>query len=221
MITGQGNELVADYLRRLDAAASRLPADRRAELVDEIRGHIDAALGEAGTDTESAVRNVLGRLGEPAEIVAAAAPEHGVDVTRHDRGPGWLPVVTVLLLVFGGFFPPVLGWIVGVGLLWYSPVWTFRDKLLGTLVWPGGLLTPAFLGLTSAQVCTTTNSPGSVTSTQPGEGSGWVPGGAAESCTGFAFPIWLGLPLMVVSLLAPLVMAVYLLRRARRDAAAQ
>ena len=59
MITSQGHELVADYLRRLDAAAARLPADRRAELVDEIRAHIEAALTEAGTRDETTVRNVV------------------------------------------------------------------------------------------------------------------------------------------------------------------
>src|SRR3954452_7606151 len=30
-------------------------------------------------------------------------------------------------------------WVVGVVLLWRSPVWTTRDKLIGTLVVPGGL----------------------------------------------------------------------------------
>jgi hypothetical protein len=36
--------LVDDYLRRLDAAASALPAHRRGELVSEIRDHLQEAL---------------------------------------------------------------------------------------------------------------------------------------------------------------------------------
>jgi hypothetical protein len=33
-----------------------------------------------------------------------------------------------------------VGWLVGVGLLWSSPTWGLRDKLLGTFVIPGGLV---------------------------------------------------------------------------------
>ncbi len=40
----QNDPLVDDYLRRLDAAASRLPADQREELVSEIRDHLQEAL---------------------------------------------------------------------------------------------------------------------------------------------------------------------------------
>ncbi|HVD28873.1 MAG TPA: DUF4190 domain-containing protein [Mycobacteriales bacterium] len=65
--------LVADYLGRLDVAAAGLPPDRRAELLAEIRGHIDDALREAGRTDEATVRNVLDRLGPPEEIAAEAA----------------------------------------------------------------------------------------------------------------------------------------------------
>jgi hypothetical protein len=37
------DELVSDYLRRLNAAASALPADRRRELAEEIATHITEA----------------------------------------------------------------------------------------------------------------------------------------------------------------------------------
>jgi hypothetical protein len=47
---------------------------------------------------------------------------------RRRGGKEW---VTVVLL------PPV--WVVGVVLLWHSRAWTLRDKLVGTLVVPGGL----------------------------------------------------------------------------------
>ncbi len=219
MITSQGHELVADYLRRLDAAAARLPADRRAELVDEIRAHIEAALTEAGTRDETTVRNVLGRLGEPAEIVAEAAPEFVVGVAPPGRtGPGVLEISAVLLLLFGGFFPPVLGWILGVGLLWYSPLWTYRDKIIGTLVWPGGLATPVlFWFMVPGQVCVS-SSPSGVAAPGGGiEGTTQL----AQSCSGFSFPPWLGLPLAVVSVLAPFVVAAYLLRRSGRSTAAR
>jgi hypothetical protein len=39
----------------------------------------------------------------------------------------------------------VIGWLVGVALLWISSAWTARQKLLGTLVVPGGLALPVSL----------------------------------------------------------------------------
>ena len=57
---------------------------------------------------------------------------------------GWLETVAIVLLLVGGFFYAV-GWLAGVALLWLSRVWTRRDKLIGTLVVPGGLLLPVLL----------------------------------------------------------------------------
>jgi len=66
--------LVDDYLRRLDAAASALPAYRRDELVSEIRDHIKEALRQTPGD-KAAVHNALERLGPPEEIAAAATDD--------------------------------------------------------------------------------------------------------------------------------------------------
>ena len=74
MTTMRRDPLVDDYLRRLKAAAADLPRERREELVEEIEAHVDEALGEAGADDETAVRDVLERLGSPEEIAAAARP---------------------------------------------------------------------------------------------------------------------------------------------------
>ncbi|MFE5584511.1 HAAS signaling domain-containing protein [Kitasatospora sp. NPDC056531] len=73
MITPQ-NGIVDDYLARLEAAATALPADRRTELLEEIRQHIGDALSDANAQYESVVRNVLEKLGSPADIIAAEAP---------------------------------------------------------------------------------------------------------------------------------------------------
>jgi hypothetical protein len=72
------NPLVDDYLRRLDTAASALPAPRRDELVSEIREHLQEALRQTPADDQTAVRNALERLGTPEEIAAAAfdTPPH-------------------------------------------------------------------------------------------------------------------------------------------------
>ena len=50
---------------------------------------------------------------------------------------------TLLWLLFGGFLFGV-GWVVGLAQLWRSEAWTWFDKLLGTLLWPGGLATGVF-----------------------------------------------------------------------------
>ena len=47
------------------------------------------------------------------------------------------PIAIVLLLI--GIMLFAVGWLVGVILLWSSPIWRLRDKFLGTLVVPGGL----------------------------------------------------------------------------------
>lgn len=130
------------YLRRLRDALKHVPVDRREEIVDEVESHIDEelrALGRAPEDHE--VRNVLETLGAP-ELIAAA--EIGDDQPpQEQRGRVWDVAALVLLLV-GTFLIPYVGWIIGVVLLWTSPTWTTKDKLLGTFVLPGGLAFPFF-----------------------------------------------------------------------------
>ena len=63
MTTMQAERLVDDYLGRLEEAAAHLQRSRRAELIAEIREHIEAALREEDAAGEIAVRNVLERLG--------------------------------------------------------------------------------------------------------------------------------------------------------------
>ncbi len=54
-------------------------------------------------------------------------------------------LLAVVGLVVGSLVLPVAGWLVGLVLLWRSPTWGVGDKLLGTLIWPGGLLLPLAL----------------------------------------------------------------------------
>jgi hypothetical protein len=138
--------LVADYLNRLAAAAATLPADRRAELVEELSVHIAEARAVQATiaaATRPTVADVLERLGRPEDIVRAAAEDADADATMPapaQRAPRRrvLDTGTVVLLLIGGLLIG-LGWIAGVVMLWASPRWRTSDKLLGTLVWPGGL----------------------------------------------------------------------------------
>jgi hypothetical protein len=99
--------LVDDYLRRLDAAASALPAHRREELISEIRDHLWEALREAPAGDKAAVHNELERLGPPEEIAAAAAdpPPPGQAVAVFSQVNG-LAIASLLLAVL---------WFAGIG----------------------------------------------------------------------------------------------------------
>jgi uncharacterized membrane protein len=238
------DQLVEDYLRELHIAAQGLPADRREELIEEITAHIAEARQSDGSPM--AVRNILDRLGDPADIVRAAAdtppgspawsgaPGSGAGYPAADAAQpgraGALELAAVLFLLFGGIVIPVLGWFVGVVLLWMSPRWTSRDKLLGTLVWPGGLLAPVLLaaagaaaGLvaTSETICTSGDPVAAPASSSQGTVTQ-----AATHCTtsgGIGLPPWLvitlGLILMILAVAGPLWTASRLLRRARQSPA--
>ena len=105
--------LVDDYLRRLDAAASALPAYRREELVSEIRDHLQEALRQTAAGDKAAVRTVLERLGTPEEIAAADPPSPGPPAAAFSQvnslaiaslvlGVLWFAGIgAVLALVFG------------------------------------------------------------------------------------------------------------------------
>jgi hypothetical protein len=121
MSTVDTNVLVADYLKRLEHAARALPRSRRAELVAEIRAHIDEALRETGSADELAVRNVLERLGPPEEVAAAELPPR--------PGGGKLELAAVILIAV-----PFVGWILGSTLVAFSRAWTNREKLTGIAI---------------------------------------------------------------------------------------
>lgn len=125
------NRMVRRYLTDLESALSDLPPAQRQSIVEEIADHIREARSKLGADDEAGLRQILDRLGNVNEIREAAGG-HAVPTTRKiDRFVPWI-------LLFGGFVF-AFGWIAGVILLWLSPTWRVGDKLLGTLVVPGGL----------------------------------------------------------------------------------
>jgi len=153
------DDLIRDYLDRLEAASWPLPADRRTELADEVREHIEAALGEAGRRDPVTVRNVLERLGQPEEIVSTEA-ESELARPRWAAGPapgpaasapawGVLEIAAILLLTVGAFLLPVVGPASGLVLVWLSTRWTARKKLIATVLVVVVFVLPA-LGLLRA-----------------------------------------------------------------------
>lgn len=199
MMTTSLHPLADDYLERLRNAARSLPRGRRDDLLADIESHL-AESAPAGA-SEAEVRTALDRLGDPDQIVAA---ERDDDEPQQERGR--LEWTAIILLLVGGVVIPFVGWIVGAVLLWVSQAWTLRDKLIGTLVLPGGLLVAiivvAKLAVGSVQVC---RSPGV--------------NGAAQTCTGGVSEAHrlLLLAVFVAAVVLPFVTAVYLARRAYPD----
>jgi hypothetical protein len=226
-------DLINDYLDRLDRAAQVLAPDRRVELLTEIREHINEARsgvegkeegkgdGEVDGASEAAVRSLLERLGEPEEIVTAAA--EGSEPWRGAAQPSAAPprslaleIWAVLMLTVGSVLLPVVGWLGGLVMLWSSSRWRIGEKLLGTLVVPGGLggfLIYGFIG-SSVDSCfssasTVVGAPSSSadvvnTCDDPGAWTDWL------------LPVGLG-----VAALAALAVPLYLLYLARSRADAE
>jgi len=196
------DHLVDEYLDRLDRELADLPRARRRELVQEISEHIAEARGDLPTQSEVEIRTLLDRLGDPADIALEAHERFGVQ-PRRSR---WIEIAALILLLIGGILLPVIGWFVGVVLLWASEVWTTRDKLIGTLVVPGGLLVPLGLGLVGVyeESCVEEFDPATNATT--------------EVCTGGPSDVMqvVGPVLLLVLLAAPLVTTVYLARRMSR-----
>jgi hypothetical protein len=188
------DQIAAAYLKRLRRAARTLPRARRRELLEAIEAHI----AEARAAGAVPLRGVLDDLGAPGDIVTAWGG--GVRV-----GPGRRQIAAVVLLLVGaGIF--TVGWVAGVVLLWTSDRWRWYDKLLGTLIWPGGLLViPVFaaglaVSSTGGEVC----------------GGGTAQWTACVTQGGGVLPGWLGIVIAVVVVAAPVAVAIRLLRRAAR-----
>jgi uncharacterized membrane protein len=198
------DRLVEDYLKQLDLELADLPRPRRKEIVEEISEHIAEARAAFPERDEVDVRSLLDRLGDPAEIAGEARERFGVEPKKSRA----LEISTLLLLLVGGVLLPVIGWLIGVVLLWMSDAWNRRDKLIGTLVVPGGLLLPLAL-LTMAS-----SAGGGCSNPVPATGAP-----EAAACTGGSGGInVLSLIGMTVLLLAPLMTTAYLARRMRRPA---
>jgi hypothetical protein len=138
--TSPSHPSLTEYMRQLEREARSLPRGQREELLSEIRDHLDSGIGPDATAAD--VRNLLDDLGRPADIVAAVHP----DTAPTRRGAR--ETFGLILLVTG--LPPVFGWLVGVGLVLSSRLWTARQKLLGILVWPLGLVGVGGVGLATA-----------------------------------------------------------------------
>jgi hypothetical protein len=215
------DDLVASYLDDLTNQLAGLPRARRSELLDDIAHHIEALLDEAaesGPVTREIVEAVLAEVGDPAEI----AREAGAEAVPRPGPTGWDKAVIAILLV-GGLIFPVLGWLIGVAMLWVSSAWRVKDKVIGTLLVPGGLLLPLALllvGVTGSTSTTSCSQSPTIIATPAGGGPATVEStGGQVHCTGgtpIAVTVVFAL-LLAFSVVGPFVGASWLSRHARRD----
>jgi uncharacterized membrane protein len=147
MTAPHANQLIDGYLARIQAAAVDLPASARSELLDDIRSHIAEARSREPEETDASILNILDRLGEPDAVVAEARQRpdtagSGRTVTLPSPyRPGILEIAALILLPFF--------WFIGVILLWVSPAWSLRDKIIGSLLPPGGYFGLFIIGVAS------------------------------------------------------------------------
>ncbi|MCC5949844.1 MAG: hypothetical protein JJT89_15435 [Nitriliruptoraceae bacterium] len=218
---------IADYLARLERAAAELPDDVAAELVTDIRAHLDEVRHHDPGDARA--RQALDDLGTPETVVAAARAELVPDEAGAPVAPPAPPmaprggigreilafvlavpgpvVAVVLARTVGGtagsapatlVLPPLLVLLAGWVLVWTSRWWNAGDKALATALWPFGFLLPLALWLVPTQTCTTMN--------------------GQEICEGFALAPAVGIGLFIALIVLVLGGTAWLFARASRRA---
>jgi uncharacterized membrane protein len=128
---------VRRYLQRLDDALVGVPSDTAAD--------IRAGIAEELTTLDArGARERIDELGDPA-FIAAEAREHVSEEPVESsalRSRAYV-IVTVLAIALGGAVVPVVGWVAGIVLMWFSPAWRRWEKWAATLA-------PLIVGLITA-----------------------------------------------------------------------
>jgi uncharacterized membrane protein len=207
------DKLVERYLKHLEIELDELPRDRRHEIVDEIAGHIAEARAGLEHETEVDVRNILEGLGDPEDIAEEARERFEVrqPAPAAQFKPGWMEVAALIMLLIGGIVIPFFGWVIGVVLLWVSNAWNVRDKIIGTVVVPGGLGLSLFLLLYTAS-----NSLGGGSLVCPVGPPSGPELNCSEQGSSLGFMNVFGVVLLIAIVVAPVITAAYLGYRLRR-----
>lgn len=210
-VTQPPHPLATAWLERVDRLAADLPPGARAELLEDLREHLDTALEPQADGDE--VGAVLDRLGDPAEVVAAAradaigtapppppgAPPAGSSAATAAPGGLTAPeVIALAALVLAGlvgiFVWPVtiLLWAIGIAIVAVRGRWRGAEVLAMVLL-PVGWALPVLSMVVPA---------GSSTGTCTVDASG------NETCTIEQSSGFVGGPWVLVVLVAGLVLLI-------------
>ncbi len=181
--------LVTAWLDRVERLAADLSPDTRGELLADLRDHLDAALqADAG---DAAVTDVLDRLGDPVDVVAAAradAPPPGqVPAATAVDAPERLTaaeVVALAALVLAGLagmlvWPLTLVlWATGIVIVAVAGRWR-GGEVVGMILLPVAWAFPVLamvvpVGSTSTSCTTSSTGDESCVVEQSGLGGPWV-----------------------------------------------
>jgi hypothetical protein len=196
--------IIKRYLQLLDRDLGGLPRARRREVVEEIAEHIARAQEDSPVESEAELLNLLERIGAPEEIAAESRERFGISARSR-----WQEITAIVLLLLGGFLFGI-GWVVGLVLLWTSTLWKLRDKLIGTLILPGGLAFSLGFLLTGVG-----SSDGSCGTEQPLGAGGQPLDGLASTCSDGSGVSALQWMLAATVLIAPILTTIYLSLRLR------
>ena len=133
MTTEARPQVVRSFLSQLEAALVGVPGDISGEIVAGIIEEL------AGLDEATATARIE-ELGDPAfiaaEVRAGIPPVAAACVVPAPAAvgePRWYVVLIALLVAFGGCVVPVLGWIVGIVMMWLSKSWFSWEKWVATV----------------------------------------------------------------------------------------
>jgi len=218
MTAQHADQLIDGYLARLRVAAIDLPSSVREELIEDMRAHIAEARAREAEETDATILNILDRLGDP-ELLVAEARQRPTPVPSR-QSSAWPGLYQSGILEIGALVLLLFVWVIGVILLWLSPAWKTRDKVLGSIFslggYPGifiigGAFGHHFIGATlSGNSCTSST-----------DSTGNVP----QACT--SMPAWemigliLSVALVVIVWLLPVITSGYLALRLRGGRRAQ
>lgn len=227
--------LARDYLARLTVEASRLPVDEARDLISDITEHLTVALDAGASDAD--VRNILDRLGSPADVAAAPGLLAGPATAGEPAQPGLVEIGAIVALLAAELLVPIgLGlfrvsrsvailavviigasWAAGLALVARSHVWTGREKLRGLVALATGVVVvfvPIFTAVVGTSACVETGAtPGPVIVGQGPDGTTTIentPTVALATCSS-GFP-WFGA--ILIALLTAYGVAQFLTARA-------
>ena len=136
---------VGNYLAALEARLIHLPADQSEEILFGVREHIAEAMARGSQSTAE----VIASLGSPDDVLTGYLADTPPPVLQQPIAPPTAPqnyqsstlwvVATVILLPFGVFLAGI-GYLFGLAGLWMGKRWKLWEKIMGTLLFPGGML---------------------------------------------------------------------------------